>query len=72
MHIGPTFDVEREVVRARVFTSSIKPPTMSFEEWGDIVTAKRVAKEAREAKQAEGRVRSLRELAETGACRRRS
>jgi len=66
MHIGPTFTVEREVVRARVFTSSIRPPTMSMEDWGDIVTAKREAREERERLQSAGRVRSLRELAETG------
>ena len=67
IRIDPTFNVERETVRAEVFTSSIRPPTMSMEEWGDIVTGKRLEREQREKRQSEGRVRSLNELHETGA-----
>lgn len=57
--IDPTFAVTRETVRADVFKDSFEAPSMSFEEWGDIVTAKRVDREAREAAQAAAKGKSL-------------
>lgn len=66
VRIAPTFEVTRETVRADVFKLGHRPPTMSMEDWGDIVTQKRIAREARERKQTEGRTRTLNELVETG------
>lgn len=103
MHVGPTFEAVRQVIKADVFTSGHRPPTMSMvssgyslalarscsrssrislnplfclcffpsrllqEDWGDIVTEKRIARESREALQTAGRVKTLAELAEYGA-----
>lgn len=39
---------------------------MAMEDWGDVVMQRTREREAREAKQAEGRVATLTELAETG------
>jgi TAP42-like family len=64
--INPRLEITREVVRAQVFTNSIPQPTVSFEEWGDIVTAKRIEKEQREAAQAEVRIKGLDELRAEG------
>jgi len=64
--IDPTFAVTREVVKAEVFTERFKPPSMTMEEWGDIVTERRLEREERERVQNESRVRTLGELVETG------
>lgn len=64
--IDPTFAVTRETVRADVFKDSFAPPSMSFEEWGDIVTAKRVDRETREAAQAAAKGKSLETIHSAG------
>jgi hypothetical protein len=47
-------------VSSRFYTHSLQ------EDWGDIVTEKRIARESREALQTAGRVKTLAELAESG------
>lgn len=45
--IDPTFAIKREVVKAGVFDLDHRPPTMTLEEWGEVVADKTRAREAR-------------------------
>jgi len=58
-HIDRRFNITRENVKADVFRDPLPPPTMAMEDWGDVVTAKRVEREAREKLQAEAAGKSL-------------
>lgn len=64
--IDRSFNVERETVRADVFRDPHPAPTMSMEEWGDIVTAKRLVREERERGQADLAGKSLETIRDEG------
>ena len=65
-HIDARFNITREDIKADVFRDAAPPPTMALEDWGDVVTAKRVAKEAREKEQAERAGKTLETIYDEG------
>lgn len=64
--IDPTYTVVKETIKADIFKSGHRPPTMGMEEWGDIVMQRTHEREAREAIQSQNRVATMEEIIEEG------
>ena len=65
-HIDPTYTIVKETIKADIFKSGHRPPTMSMEEWGDIVMERTKERQDREAIQTQNRVATLEEIIEQG------